>query len=266
MTAHSAVGIGDDLSARQSRIRKGAADDKSAGGIDQRAEVRIQVMLLRGQLHDALHSRAHVFQIRIGAVLRADEERINAFPVIIIGDLAFCVGQKQRAFQPSKPFQRIARQHIRNRQQLRRFIGSIAEHHALIARAVGVHAQRDVGALLRNQRGHMVLPGIWYADALQNALSQRFKIQLMCGGDFARDDDFVILDQAFHRHAARFIASQAVRNDRVRNLIADLVGMPGGDLFAGEKPLERFLHSAPFRASRAQQKREPDCSAPCDFC
>ena len=112
----------------------------------------------------------------------------------------------------------------------------------------------------------MELTGIWHADALQNAPHQRFKIRLVGGGDFARDDNFVILNQAFRRHAARFIVSQAVRHDCVRNLIADLIGMPGRDLFAGEQPLERFQHPAPFRALRAQQKREPDCSAPCDSC
>lgn len=53
----------------------------------------------------------------------------------------------------------------------------------------------------------------------------------MVAGDLSGDDDGVIFDQAFHRHAAVLVMGEAVSDDSICDLVADLIHMTTGYLF-----------------------------------
>ena len=67
------------------------------------------------------------------------------------------------------------------------------------------------------------------------ASDQRLEIHVSLGGDFAGDDDQAGGGQGFAGHAAERVFGQAGIENRVRNLVGDLVGMAFGYGFRGKK-------------------------------
>ena len=123
--------------------------------------------------------------------------------------------------------------------------GGVAEHHALVARAlrllgVRVHAHRDVGRLPVDRGEHRAGAavhaegGVGVADALHRLAHEVGNVDVGLGGDLAGDDRHARGDQGLAGHPARRIPRQDGVEHRVGDLVGHLVGMAFGDRFGGE--------------------------------
>ena len=195
----------------------------------------------------------HILGVHILPVLGADEERIDTAFAVVIGDLGFGIREQRGMVLRSQTFDGAGRQHERDRQHLAGLIGGIAEHHSLVAGTFAVNAKGNVRALLCQLDGEVEV----IADA--GLVLEQFKgnetldIGLVLRGDLAGYGDVVVLDQRLHCHTAGPVMFQAVRHDGIRDLVADLIGMPGGHLLGGEQHTEALLsemQKAPAGRSR----------------
>ena len=122
-----------------------------------------------------------------------------------------------------------------SRHQFRGLVGGIAEHHALIACAAGVHALGDVAGLLvdagddRAGVGVEAVQRVVVADGGDDAADQGLEIDIGLGGDFAGDDHEAGGGQGFGGHAAVGVLLEAGVEDGVGDLVGNLVGMTLGD-------------------------------------
>ena len=145
----------------------------------------------------------------------------------------------------------------RRRHEGLRLVRRVAEHHALVARALllglrTVDALRDVGTL-PVERAHVVegipaeaLLGAVVADVLHHGARNLLRIDLLiaAGRDLAHVDDKI---RAHHRLTTDMglgIALHAGVEDCVGDLVRDLVGMPFRNRFGSENvPSSMFRHS-----------------------
>ena len=132
-------------------------------------------------------------------------------------------------------------QRDRRRHQLRRFVGGVAEHHALVTGTAGVHTLRDVRRLLvdgRDDRAGVAiktLTGIIVPDGAHRFANQGLDVEVGGAGDLAGNDDQAGAGKRLAGHAAQRIFGEARIQDRVRDLVGDLVWVAFGDAFTGEK-------------------------------
>ena len=253
MTANAAVTVAHDLSAGYACVGKGAADDEGAGRVDQHLEVTVQAIVCSGGDHGAAKDDAQRLRRDIFAVLTADEEGVDPVLLIVEGDLSLCIWAKVREIDATQDFQRMGGNHERQRHQLRRFIGGIAINNPLIASASQINALGDVCALLRNQAGHHIQTDVWKTDALERILRQRFEIRRMLGSDLTGNDDLVILDHTLDGHTAIWVMIQAVGDNRIGDLVANLVRMSAGHLFTGTQHIKCPLSMY----GREERKKDP---------
>ena len=142
--------------------------------------------------------------------------------------------------------------------QLRRLVAGVAEHHALVARAVVqltvalglglvalVHAQGDVAGLLvdvgDDGAGVAVeaVLGAVVADVQHHLAGDLGDVHVAVGGDLAHDVDQAGGGAGLAGHAAIGVFFKDRVQHRVGDLVADLIGMSLGDGFRGE---ESFCH------------------------
>ena len=156
MAAVAAIGVDDDLAARQSGVAHRTADHEAAGGIDVVFDARRIVESFRHHgLDDLLHDVALDLLVRhVGAVLRRDDDGVDPhrFSVPVLhGHLGFSIGTdpRQDVLFPdfSQPFGEPMGEDDRHRHEFGRFVGRIAEHQSLIAGAAGIHAHGDIARI-----------------------------------------------------------------------------------------------------------------------
>ena len=129
----------------------------------------------------------------------------------------------------------------RHRHQLGRLVAGVAEHHALVAGAAGVHALGDVGRLLveRDQHAAGVAVeahlAVGVADPLHHLADEPREVDVGAGRDLAGDHHEAGLDQRLAGHAAASVLREDRVEDGVRDLVGDLVGMAFGDGLGGEE-------------------------------
>src|SRR5205814_95389 len=132
-------------------------------------------------------------------VLGGDNHRVHAHRlhvlVVLHGDLRFTVRTQVRQRAVLANFGKFAAEFVgqRNRcgHQFGSFVGGIAEHHALVAGAAGVHAHGDIARLLvdagddRAGVGIESVERVVVADGGDDAANQRLEVHVGLGGDFA---------------------------------------------------------------------------------
>jgi hypothetical protein len=165
--------------------------------------------------------------------------------VVLDCDLGFAVGAKPGELAGLADFSEPAGELVGQRDggghQLGGLVGGIAEHHALVAGAAGIHAHGDVAGLLVDGGddgagvGVESVDGVVVADGGDDAADQRLEIDVGAGGDFAGDDDQAGSGEGLAGDAAVGVLLEAGVEDGVRDLIGDLIGMTFGDGFRGEK-------------------------------
>ena len=180
-------------------------------------------------------------------------------PVVLVaqGDLAFRVrpqpGQLAALAHLRLALHQAMRQGDGRRHQHIGFVGGVAEHQALVARALlafilAIHALRDVRRLLaddiENAAAGAVEPHIRgvVADVQHGLAHQRFDIHPRTGRDLARDDHDAGLPPAFRRPRARRgsapcacrRAARMASRTASEDLVRDLIGVAFGDRFGRE--------------------------------
>ena len=278
----AAVGVDDDLAARETAVAVGAADDELAGRVDVVQRAGVQQVLRDHRLDDVVdHVLAQVGIAHGVVVHRADHDGIDRDRLAVHvahRDLALAVRAQPRqrlgVQQILEAARELAGQHDRQRHQLRRLIAGVAEHQALVARALlGVQAQSlgdalaDVRRLLADRREHgagarvEVVARVVVADLGDGLANDRRHVDIAVGRDLARDERHARGHERFARHArTRVLCKQSIENG-VGNLVCDLVGMAGGHGLAGEGEI---VHGMLVSGRRCQRGREdPRRQAPC---
>ncbi len=121
------------------------------------------------------------------------------------------------------------------------FVRGIAEHHALVAGAAGVHALGDVAGLLVDGGDHgagvgvEAVEGVVVADRGHHAAHQALEVDVGLGGDFAGNDDQAGCGEGFGGDAAIGVLLQAGVENGVRDLVGNLVRMAFGDGLRGKQ-------------------------------
>ena len=219
----------------------------------------------RGVLRFVAAALAVLFprQAIVGSMLgRHDQRRGPHRDLVLIGErnLALGVGfeERRRARMPvgGHALEDLVRVMQRRGHQRRRLIAGIAEHDALVAGALilvaaGIDTLRD----MRRLRVEMVLEvqvlpveaALLIADMLDRRAHrgldflERAGRPVACGIDharaphLARQHDEVGGGQRLARDARFGVLGEEQIDDRVRNLVGDLIGMPLRDRFAGEQ-------------------------------
>src|ERR1043166_4211393 len=146
--------------------------------------------------------------------------------------------------------------------QLGRLVAGVAEHPALIARALLLvqsfafgDALRDVGRLSldgRDDRAGVAVEasgGVSIADVAHDIAHDFVVADSFFAGDLAGDDDHAGLRQRLAGNAAVGIAVEMRVEYRIGDLVAHLIGMPFGDRLRSEKKVFR-CHLAYLQAFR----------------
>ena len=258
VTGKAAVGVNNDLSAGQTRVADGAADDESAGGIDKNLGIPEQLRRNDGIDHIRDHILADLLARHIGVVLGRYDDRVHTHCLAVLilhGHLRFAVGTQigQRAVLAhlGELLGELVRQRDRQRHQLGRFVAGVAEHHALVAGAdevvdVGfavlvlkalVHAHGDIRRLAveRGQHGAAcgvkAIVGVGVADVLDHPARHSGDVHLRGGGDFAHDVHNAGGDGRFAGNMRFAVLRENAVEDRVGYFVTDLVGMSLGHRF-----------------------------------
>ena len=140
------------------------------------------------------------------------------------------------------------------------FIAGVAEHHALVARADVValaaaalfqrvvDAHGDIGRLLIQHDLHRAgarvktARAVLIADARDGIADNLVVIHLRLGGDFAHHQHHAGGGDGFARHARHGILRKMRVQNRVRNLVADLIGMTLRNRFRSKESRSFLQH------------------------
>src|SRR5581483_9492094 len=260
VTAHAAVGIDDDFPAGEAAVALRAADDEPARRVDVIDRVARQILRGNDGLDHAVdHGVAELFVVDFGRVLRGNDDAGDArgtSVLVLDGHLRFGVGAEERSFAALSDFREILDQTVRGLDreghQLGRLVAGVAEHHALIARALLLVQPLAFGDPLRNIRRLPLDRGdngagvaveahfrAGVADLAHDIADDFVVAHSLFARDLARDDDHARFRERLARDAAVGIAFQVRVENGVGNLIAHLVGMSLGDRLRSEKKVFR---------------------------
>eukprot|EP01137_Pigoraptor_chileana_P029047 Opistho-2@13734 len=266
--AGAAVGVDDDLAAGQAAIALRAADDEAAGRIDQVLGV-LQPFLGQHRLDDLLDHRLderglHLAAVaHFGAVLAGQHDGVDAVWLavhITHGHLALGVGAEEGQAAVLAQLGLALDQAVgvidRRGHQFGRLVAGVAEHQALVAGADVqvvvrgmVDALGNVVALLvvgHQHRATLVVDavfGVVVADALDRVARHLDVIHMGVGGDLAGQHDQASIGQRFGGHAGAGVLREDSVENRVRDLIRDLVGMAFGDGFRSKEKIVRHFYT-----------------------
>ena len=203
MTCHAAVGINDDLTTGQTAVTHWAADNKTAGRVDEEFGGRVQPFGRQNRLDDLFHHC--VFQCRLIDIFRmlgGEHHGVDAdnFAVVVLeGHLAFRIRAQPRQGTIFTHFSLTLHQTVcvgdRRRHQHVGFVGGIAKHQALVASALfqrigTVNALVDIRGLFTNcaqdstRVGIKAHVGMHIANLAHGITCDLFDIDPGAGGDF----------------------------------------------------------------------------------
>ena len=256
MARIAAVGVDDVLAAGQTGVALRAADDKTAGRVDQKLGVLGDHVLRQHGLDHLLDDRVRQFLVAdVFTVLGRDHDGVDVvrFAVNITnGDLRLRIGARPRqtavAAKLGVTLHQTVRVINRHRHQLRRFIAGKTEHQALVAGALVevealafVHALRDVGRLFvvtHHDAAALVVKadfGVVVADLFDDLARNLGVIDAGAGGDLTGEHDKTGMRQRFSGDTAVFVLREDGVKHRVGNLVGDFVGMAFGNGFGSEQ-------------------------------
>src|SRR5487761_782360 len=235
----AAVGVDDDLAARQTGVAHRAADDELAGRVAIEEVLRLEaprvVQLLREDrlehVRDEIRLHQHL-DVDSLAVLRRDDDALDLdgapVPMLVLlvahRHLRLAVRTQieelLRLADRGEPLRKPVRKHDRQRHQLLGLTRRVAEHHPLVAGADAV--ERVVVAVLRLVR---------LLDTLRDVG------RLLVDGDHdpARVGDEACRDERLAGHTrVRILREDGIENG-VGDLVGDLVRVTLGDRLGGER-------------------------------
>ena len=219
-----------------------------------------------GRDHDGVHA------------LRRDEATAL---LVLDGDLGLAVGAEQREHavlaDDGELVAEAGRERVRERHQLGGLVGRVAEHVALVARADLLRllaAARDGRVDLARLRvdvvdeaARLVVEALLRrveADLLDRVAHDRLVVELRVGGDLAEDHDEVGARARLARDVRLRVTRKARIDDRVRDLVGELVGVALVHRLGGEekdlrlllRAAERLLDRRDLRADLRQLREQ----------
>ena len=242
-----------------------AADDEAPGRVDEQARAQgVGVVEVGGEDgdDDVLPEVVADHGLRALAVLAGDEDALDGRrPAVDVadGDLRLAVRAQvvQRAglADRGQPPGQLVGQRDRQRHELGRLVGGVAEHHALVAGAGvagrvrgAVDPLRDVGRLLvdrvddRAGVGAEAEVGVDVADLADRLARHVLDVDVGRGRDLARHDHEPGVHQRLARHAPERVLGHHRVEDAVGDLVGDLVRVALGDRLGGEQELGGVRH------------------------
>ncbi|GJE70868.1 hypothetical protein CHKEEEPN_2410 [Methylorubrum podarium] len=272
MGRRAAVGVDDDLAAGEAGVAVGTADHELAGRVDVPDGALVDPALRQGLEDVGLDDGAHVGRVEgLVEVLGREHDLRHldrAAVGVAHGDLALGVGTELGRVAllglagVGEILEDLVGVEDRGRHQRRGLVGGVAEHDALVARALvlvagGVHALGDVGRLGVQVDGDLVvLPmeaRLLVADVAHRLAGQLLEVLEGHGigaAHLARDHDAVGRRQRLDAQARLRHRGDVGVDHGVRDPVAHLVGVAFGDGFAGEE-IVGTRHRAPPIVGRA---------------
>ncbi len=160
-------------------------------------------------------------------------------------NLALAIGPQILQAAAAAHFRKLLAEAVRHldrqRHQLGSFVAGIAEHQALIARAAGVHAHRDVGRLALNAVQNAAGLGVEaecrvrVADFGDRLAGDARDVDIGGGCDFAGHDADAGGHQDFAGNAPGGVLRENGVEHGIGNMIGDLIGVTFGNGFGREK-------------------------------
>ena len=285
-----AIGVDDDLPARQAGVAVRAALHEAAGGIDVPDGLAAQEAVGEDALHqgpDGLldpRRRRHPQADALGVLGGDDQLGHRHGPAVLIGqgDLALGVGLQEghlaRVPGGGQPAQDLVGILQGRRHQGGGLVAGVAEHDPLVAGAFvlgvgGVDALGDVAGLAMQVTGVLrLLPVealLFVADVLDRGPHPRLQrgdhfageglvlglVGAGTGGaDLSGQDDPVGGDQGLAGHAGLGIGGDEGVHHGVGDAVGDLVRMAFGNAFAGEEVGGAGHGTAPSGSRRALRR------------
>lgn len=209
----------------------------------------IKVLCGDGLLDDLLEDLlAELLGGDVLAVLSRDDDSVDAerddgtiVVLVLNGDLGLGVGTEpgERAIAAGGRHGsvKLVGEEESEGEELGGLVGGITEHDALITSTevleavIQVKTLSDIGGLLldgdEEVQGLVVeaLGGVIVADVLDGLANNLLVVELGLGGDLAEDHDHAGLGGSLASDLGEGVLGQAGIEDRVRNLIGDLVGV-----------------------------------------
>jgi hypothetical protein len=186
----------------------------------------------------------------VGTVLGGDDDRLHGDGLAVDvadGDLALPVGtqivERPRPAHRGEALHELVREHDGQWHQLRRLRARVAEHQALVARPQLVHADGNVARLLVDGRDHAArlvveaVLGPRVAHLLDGLARDPGNVHVAGGGDLACYHHEAGGEERLASDAARGVLGQDGVQDRIGDLIGDLVRMPLGHGLRSEQIL-----------------------------
>ena len=215
--APAAVGVDDDLAAREAGVSVGAADDEAARGVEVVDGAVVEVLGGDDGLDDVLHEVGVDLVVRDAlVVLRGDQHGVDALghhgaalALVLDGDLGLAVGAQPRAdavlADLSQLVADLGGEDVREGHELRGLVGGVAKHVPLVAGAdllegLGAHAVdalADVGGLLVDVDEDLAVVAVEAdvvvdeADLLADAAHDLLVVDGGLGGDLTEDHHHV---------------------------------------------------------------------------
>ncbi len=197
---------------------------------------------------------AQLFVANVLGMLGRDDHCIHTHRlvvgVVLHRHLALAIGPQIRHQAVLANLAQLVRQLVgqrdRRRHQLGRLVGRVAEHHSLVACAAGVDAHGDVAGLLVDRRDHRAgvrieaVQCIVIADRRDRSAHQALEVDVSLRCDLAGDDHQAGAGQRLAGHAAVGVLREAGIENRIGDLIGNLVGMPLGHRLTGKQKTVAF--------------------------
>ncbi len=274
MAGRAAVGVDDDLATGETGVADRAADHEATGRVDQHLVVVVGELLGNHGSDHVLDQVGPDHRVAVDAVvvLGRDQHRAELGRLavdVVEGHLGLAVGPQvghgARPTDLAQPLGEAVGGVDRQRHEDVGLAAGVAEHHALVARALivdgvaggaGTHlfalvdALGDVDRLLVD-RDHDAAGAaveavglLVVADPGDRVAYDAGDVDIRGGRDLTGDDGEAGGDEGLASHPAGGVLLQQGVEDRVRDLVGHLVGMTFGDRLGRERVV--VAHSGSF--------------------
>ena len=297
MSRVSTVSIHDNLAAGKTGVTVRSADNEAARRVDIENRLVVHHLCRKHRVKDVLANVLVKLLLRhIRVVLRREHYRMQmhglAVLIVLHRNLGFAVRTKIRECSVLANLGKLLRKLVGKadgiRHQLRGLIGGIAEHHALIAgtdvelvrNAASfsahsalvavlaiqglVNAHGDVCRLLIKGNndaagiGVKAVFGAGITDFSDGVTHRLLNIHVTVGGNLAHHKHKARRNRRLTGDAAhRILCDQCIQH-RVRNLVADFIGMPLGHRLRSKQPLFQINHLLRSSSLRENPYRQSD--------
>ena len=257
MRAGRPEAVDGDLAAGQARVGPGTALAEGADGVDVDLRPGAQQP---GRAQDGCHDQAlevapELSQVGLGAMVGRDDDgadRLGPVRAVAHRDLDLAVGVEIGNLSGLANVLQSTRQPVGQERghghivhvdgQGAALVGGVAHTDALVAGALAVDAERDIARLLLEHDEHRAAAvveargRVVVADPADRGADQARDVQVALGRDLAGDDDHAGGGHDLAGDPGVPVLAQDGVEDVVGDLVADLVGVSGGDRFGGADP------------------------------